>query len=96
LNTFEDMIVIGDYAFAHAGVRPGIPLAAQQLEDLRWIRESFLDYRGALEKVIVHGHTIRAEIEAPGHRIGIDTGGYLTGRLSALGLERAERWVLQT
>lgn len=96
LSSFEDLIVIGDYAFAHAGVRPGVPLNAQRPEDLRWIREPFLAHRGALEKIIVHGHTIRAEIDAPDHRIGIDTGGFATGRLSALGLEGAERWVLQT
>lgn len=96
LNGFEDLIVIGDYAFAHAGVRPGVPLNSQRPEDLRWIRELFLDHHGTLEKVIVHGHSIRAEVEITNHRIGIDTGAYLTGRLSALGLEGAERWVLQT
>ena len=96
LGAFEDLILIGDYAFAHAGVRPGVPLDSQRLEDLRWIREPFLDHRGVLEKVIVHGHSIRADVEIADHRIGIDTGAYLTGRLSALGLEGAERWVLQT
>lgn len=96
LSSFEQLIVVGDYAFAHAGVRPGVPLAEQQGEDLRWIREPFLDHRGVLEKVVVHGHTIHGEVEFRRHRIGIDTGGYATGRLSVLGLEGGERWILDS
>lgn len=96
LASFEDLIVLGDYAFAHAGVRPATALSEQRTADLRWIRTPFLDHRGPLEKVIVHGHTIRAEVEWRPHRIGIDTGAYESGRLSALGLEGADRWVLQT
>lgn len=96
LAGFEQLIVMGDYAFAHAGVRPGVPLAEQSAEDLRWIREPFLDHRGTLEKVVVHGHTIREEVEFRRHRIGIDTGGYATGRLSVLGLEGVARWILES
>ena len=96
LRSFEDMIVIGDYAFVHAGVRPDTPLNLQRASDLRWIRDSFLDHRSTLEKTIVHGHTMSDEIERRGHRIGIDTGAYASGRLTALGLEGAETWSLQT
>ncbi|QRG69496.1 metallophosphoesterase family protein [Brevibacillus choshinensis] len=40
----------------HAGIRPGIPLAEQNPEDLLWIREPFfLGYQG--ERPIVFGHT---------------------------------------
>lgn len=96
LRGFEDMIVMGDYAFVHAGVHPGAALDAQDVGDLRWIREPFLRHRGRLEKVIVHGHTITPEVEWRPHRIGIDTGAYDTGRLTALGLDGEERWLLQT
>ena len=96
LNGFEDMIVIGDYAFVHAGVRPDTPLDLQRTADLRWIRDPFLDHRTALEKTIVHGHTMTDEIERRGHRIGIDTGAYASGRLTALGIENGETWALQT
>lgn len=95
LSAFEELIVVGDYAFAHAGVRPGVPFAKQSAEDLRWIREPFLGHRDALEKVVVHGHTIRDQVEFRHHRIGIDTGGYASGRLSVLGLEAAERWIIE-
>jgi serine/threonine protein phosphatase 1 len=96
LAKFEDMIVIGDYAFVHAGVRPDTPLDLQRTNDLRWIRDPFLDHRSTLEKTIVHGHTMTDEVERRGHRIGIDTGAYASGRLTALGLENAETWSLQT
>ena len=94
LSGFEQLVVVGDYAFSHAGVRPGVPFAEQKVEDLRWIREPFLDHRGPLEKVVVHGHTIREEVEFRRHRIGIDTGAYATGRLTVLGLEGEQRWIV--
>ncbi|MGB5077898.1 MAG: metallophosphoesterase family protein [Sphingorhabdus sp.] len=96
IDDFEDQIVIGDYAFVHAGIRPGIPLAEQKPSDLRWIREEFVDQRGDLEKVIVYGHTIYDQVEERGSRIGIDTGAYASDKLTALALEGGERWYLQT
>ena len=96
LDKFEDLIVLGDYAFAHAGVRPEVALEDQRLSDLRWIRDSFLDSRARFDKRVVHGHTISDDVEFRQHRIGIDTGGYATGRLTALGLEGAANWLLQT
>lgn len=96
IESFEDQIVIGDYAFVHAGIRPGVPLADQKPSDLRWIREEFVDQRGDLEKVVVYGHTIYDEVEERGSRIGIDTGAYASDKLTALALEGGERWYLQT
>ena len=96
LAGFEDLITIGDYAFVHAGVRPDSPLDQQRVSDLRWIRDPFLDHRARLDKMVVHGHTITPSVETHAHRIGVDTGAYATGRLSALGLEGTESWTLQT
>lgn len=96
MEGFEDMIVIGDYAFVHAGVQPGTPLAQQKISDLRWIRGDFLDHRGPLEKIIVHGHSIADEVEIRPHRIGLDTGAYASGILTAMGFEGSERWLVQT
>jgi serine/threonine protein phosphatase 1 len=96
LSTFGDSIVIGDYMFVHAGVDPHVSLEKQSASDLRWIREPFLNHQGRLAKLIVHGHTIRPDVEWREHRIGIDTGAYETGRLTALALEGGERWLLQT
>lgn len=94
LEGFEDMIALGDYCFVHAGVRPGRPLDEQRTGDLRWIREPFLDHSDRLGKRVVHGHSISDEVEFRPHRIGVDTGAYRTGRLSALGLEGVDRWTL--
>jgi serine/threonine protein phosphatase 1 len=96
IEAFEDMIVAGDYAFVHAGIRPDMPLEAQKPSDLRWIRETFLRHNGGFEKVIVHGHTITDEVEQRSHRIGLDTGAYASGKLTAMGFEGSERWILAT
>jgi serine/threonine protein phosphatase 1 len=96
IESFEDQIIIGDYVFVHAGIRPGVPLSEQKRSDLRWIREEFTGHRGDLEKVVVFGHTIYDDIEERGSRIGIDTGAYASGVLTAIGLEGGERWYLQT
>lgn len=86
----------GDYLFVHAGVRPGVALAEQQPEDLLWIRDEFLDSGETFEKRIVHGHSIAAQPVIQRNRIGIDTGAYASGTLTALVLEGAEWRLLQT
>ena len=96
LRAMEDHITIGDYLFVHAGVRPGVDLAEQRSSDLRWIREPFLDHAGDHGAIVIHGHTITEEVVQRRNRIGIDTGAYLSGRLTAIGLERTERWFLNT
>lgn len=75
---------VEDYFFAHAGVRPGVPLHRQAPEDLMWIRDEFLSNRGGFGAVVVHGHTPVAEPEFRANRVGIDTGAYMTGRLTCL------------
>lgn len=96
LQGLEMMVEVGDYAFVHAGVRPGAPLARQSEEDLLWIRQPFLDHDGPHEKVIVHGHTwLDARPQIAEHRIGADTGCYATGVLTALRFEDGEVGVIQ-
>ena len=75
------------YFFAHAGVDPARPLDDQDPHDLIWIREPFLSHGTALERTIVHGHTIVDEPVIGPHRIGLDTGAYRSDVLSALVLE---------
>jgi serine/threonine protein phosphatase 1 len=95
LNGLENSIVIGDYLFVHAGIRPGVPLDGQRTGDLRWIREPFLSHPADHGFVVVHGHTIVDEPEVRDNRIGIDTGAYMSGRLTAVALEGTERWLVQ-
>jgi serine/threonine protein phosphatase 1 len=96
LAGFDDWLAIGDYLFVHAGLRPGVAVEDQSPEDLRWIRSEFLDHRSSFGKIVVHGHSISEEVEIRPNRIGIDTGAYASGRLSAVGLEGSERWFLST
>jgi serine/threonine protein phosphatase 1 len=96
LESAEDKILIGDYLFVHAGVRPGVPIAEQESADLRWIREEFLDSREDHGAVVVHGHSIVETVVECDNRIGIDTGAYRSGVLTAVGLEGTERWFLST
>lgn len=95
LRSLEDYVRIGDYLFVHAGVRPGIDLDQQEVSDLRWIRAGFLDSNEDFGAIVVHGHTITEDIAIRNNRIGIDTGAYLHGRLSAVAFEGTERWFLQ-
>lgn len=93
-EAMENRIVFGDYLFVHAGIRPGVPLDAQILPDLRWIRREFLDHAEPHSHVVIHGHTITDEPVVRFNRIGIDTGAFSSGRLTAIGLERGDRWFL--
>jgi len=92
---FEDMIAIGGYLFVHAGIHPSKPIEEQESHDLRWIREPFLSHPGRYDRVIVHGHTICEAAEDCGNRIGIDTGAFMSGRLTAIVLEGTERRYLE-
>ncbi|MBA3677893.1 MAG: serine/threonine protein phosphatase [Sphingosinicella sp.] len=94
LSTFEDYAEVGDFLFVHAGVRPGIPIDEQVPTDLRWIRREFLNSRLAHDRMVVHGHSISDEIDVRSNRIGIDTGAFASGRLTALGLEGQDIWFL--
>lgn len=96
LQAFGDTFRIGSYLFVHAGLRPGVPLSEQNQSDLRWIREPFLENGDDHGYIVVHGHTIAEQIDVRGNRIGLDTGAYRSGVLTAMGLEGQERWFLQT
>lgn len=96
LESFVDSCRFGDYLFVHAGVRPGVPLDQQSQADLRWIREPFLIDETDHGFIVVHGHTISSEVDERSNRIGIDTGAYRSGVLTALAIEDDRRWLLHT
>jgi serine/threonine protein phosphatase 1 len=96
LQGFVDSCRFGDYLFVHAGIRPGVPLEFQSQEDMRWIREPFLLDESDHGLVVVHGHTICDEVEERPNRVGIDTGAYRSGILTALAIEEENRWFLNT
>jgi len=95
LRSLDLMIEVGDYLFVHAGIRPNVALDAQTEHDVIWIREEFLETRARCGKVVVHGHTPAVTVEIKSHRIGIDTGAFATGVLTAIRLEGADRTIFQ-
>ncbi len=96
LSAARDHLVAGDYLFVHAGIAPNVPLEQQQPHHLRWIREPFLDHDAPHEYFVVHGHTITEGVDIQSNRLGIDTGAYRTGRLTALVLEGEDRRIIHT
>ena len=96
LDTLEPYVAQAPYLFVHAGVDPAKSLADQTAQDLYWIREKFLHSSRRFEYVVVHGHTPEQDYYKDDRRIGIDTGAYLTGVLTAVRLEGEAVSFLQT
>lgn len=88
--------VIGTYAFVHAGVRANIDLNKQMENDLLFIREDFIGQPHGLPYRIVFGHTIMDEPLVEADRIGIDTGAFQSGILTAVVLEGTDVRFLDT
>jgi serine/threonine protein phosphatase 1 len=87
----------GDLFFSHAGVDPDVPLAGQKQSvllrgcsamfehDHEWLAPRLRETLGAR---IVHGHwSTPGGVEVWPHRIGVDTGAGLGGRLSAVAID---------
>jgi serine/threonine protein phosphatase 1 len=95
LTAAKNYQIAGDYLFVHAGIAPDVPLEAQQAHHFRWIRDPFLEHDGFHERFVIHGHTITESIDERANRMGIDTGAYRSGVLTALVLEGSERRTIQ-
>ena len=80
-------LTVGGYFLCHAGVRPGVPLERQTEDDLLWIRDEFLKSKTDFGRIVVHGHTPTEEPELLPNRINVDTGAFMTGRLTCAVLE---------
>lgn len=98
LEQLELWRVLGDYAFVHAGFRPGVALDEQKQEDCLWIRTEF--HNAAPEArpahVVVHGHhPVKKPIDA-GWRIAVDTGAVWSDALTAVVLEGTTRRFIST
>ncbi|MEO1795390.1 MAG: metallophosphoesterase [Pseudomonadota bacterium] len=84
------------YLICHAGVNPTAQLARQSDDDLIWGNPHDLDsapFNSAAvvdlithRLMVVHGHVPERRAEKWDRRIGVDTGAYATGRLSAVRL----------
>ena len=75
------------YLFVHAGIRPGVALPEQTLDDLVSIRQPFLWTEQNLGLVVVHGHSSNPSVVLTDNRIGLDTGAGTGGQLTCAVLE---------
>lgn len=73
--------------FVHAGIRPGIPLADQDEDDLLWIRDGWLDDPRDHGPLVVHGHTALDFPRHHGNRVNTDGGAGYGRNLVPVGLE---------
>jgi serine/threonine protein phosphatase 1 len=96
LQGFGDTIGFGDYLLVHAGIRPGVAIEDQHPRDLRWIRGPFLTDAHDHGCMVIHGHTISDGVDRRPNRIGIDTGAYQTGILTAAVVEEDDLRFLAT
>ncbi len=87
LNGLERQVQLGDYLFVHAGIDPDLPLDQQTDIARFWIRDRFLNDRRPLSQRVVHGHTPADQPYADPRRIGLDTGAYASGILTAARFE---------
>ena len=93
MRSLETSFAWDRYLVVHAGIRPGVPLAAQKTEDLLWIREEFLDRPHGLGKTVIFGHTPhRRVVNGQPYRIGIDTGCVYGGALTCLSVPDGRVW----
>ncbi len=83
-----------DLFFAHAGIKPGVPLADQDEEDLLWIRQEFHKDTRRHPKLIIHGHTPVDQAKHHGNRINLDTGAGYGKPLTAAVFEDTACWLL--
>ncbi len=90
----ELMARSGDYVFAHAGIDPAVPLDEQSESSLLWGSGGFRSAKALPGLRVVHGHYDRYEPEVLPHRVGIDTGAYYSGRLTALRLDDEEQLIV--
>lgn len=83
-----------DLLFVHAGIRPGLPIAKQDPEDLIWIRQPFLDSQDDFGKLVVHGHTALDYPQHFGNRVDLDGGAGYGRPLVPAVFEGRDCWVL--
>jgi serine/threonine protein phosphatase 1 len=86
MKSFQKWIELDDYYIVHAGFRPGVELEEQNLEDLLWIRDSFIFSDFHFGKRVIFGHTPFSQPLIMANKIGLDTGAVYGNKLTCLEL----------
>ena len=94
IESLAPMHVTTEQIFVHAGIRPGVALDRQSVEDLVWIRGAFLDDPRDHGRLVVHGHTAVRAPEHHGNRLNLDTGAGYGRPIAAAAIEGRAAWAL--
>jgi serine/threonine protein phosphatase 1 len=86
LKSLELYIELDNYWIVHAGLRPGVEIQEQSLQDLLWIREPFIMSDYDFGKTVIFGHTPFSVPFVMDNKIGLDTGAVFGNRLTCLEL----------
>jgi serine/threonine protein phosphatase 1 len=89
-NDLEISYTSGQIVFCHAGVDPYETLSRQHDRTFMWGHPEFMQQGGLDGHTVVHGHYIRKSPDIGKNRIGVDTGAYHTGVLSAVKIKDGE------
>jgi serine/threonine protein phosphatase 1 len=87
MQCLRHQFICGDFLFVHAGIRPNVSIEHQDINDLIWIRDEFLDSTQKHERFVVHGHTPVPHPDIRHNRINIDTCAWRTGSLTCVAIE---------
>lgn len=88
LKQLRPYFKLNSYLFIHAGIIPGEKLDTCSLDRLLTVRDMFINYQGALDDVVVFGHTPFETPFISRQKIGIDTGASYGNVLTAVELPR--------
>ena len=94
LNDLPLTHVTNDFLFVHAGLRPGVPLDQQDVEDLLWIRGPWLEDDRDHGHLVVHGHTALDAPQHHGNRVNLDGGAGFGRPLIPAVFDRRDAWLL--
>ena len=87
-------VLLGDYLFVHAGLRPDRLLEEQSDADLLWFRY-YEDETPVWDYTVIHGHSPSPQPVVGRWRIGIDTEAHASGALTALRLQGEQQDLLK-
>jgi serine/threonine protein phosphatase 1 len=85
-QSLKTYIELKDHYVVHAGFRPKVEIEKQSLEDMVWIRESFIYSEHDFGKKVIFGHTPFSEPLVMENKIGLDTGAVYGNKLTCLEL----------
>ena len=86
LKELKILVELQDFYIVHAGLKPGLQIKDQCIDDMIWIREPFIYSKYDFGKKILFGHTVFFDPLIMDNKIGLDTGAVYGNRLTCLEL----------